>query len=139
MSAGSGTLARRSLLLLLVAAAIWPLIHHMLVLRYDVDPWELFGWSMYAVPAARVAVAIDLERGDEVEPLRPLGELFARVRVFARRRSALGALASSESLARELLADDAQLDAVVVTTRSLVLDPQTTLWRLHERSERYVR
>ncbi len=139
MSAGSGTLRRRAMLSILVAAAIWPLVHHMLVLRYDVDPWELFGWSMYAVPAARVAVAIDLERGDEVEPLRPLGDLFARVRAFARRRSALGTLASSESLARELLADDAQLDAVVVTTRSLELDPQTTVWRLHERSERYAR
>jgi hypothetical protein len=139
MSAGSGRLARRAMLALLVGAAIWPLIHHVLVLRYDVDPWELFGWSMYAVPAARVSVAIDLERGDEVEPLRPLGDLFARVRAFARRRSALGVLASSEGLARELLAADAQLDAVVVTTRWLVLDPQTTVWRLRERSERYVR
>ena len=39
---------------LLVAIALWPLVHRQLVTRLDVDPWKLYGFAMYCTPHAVV-------------------------------------------------------------------------------------
>ena len=28
----------------------WPPIHRALVWRFELNPWEFFGWAMYAAP-----------------------------------------------------------------------------------------
>jgi hypothetical protein len=106
---------------------VWPLVHIGLVARYRLDPWEFFAWSMYAVPAARVQVRVEVERGGEVFPLRAMGDMRRQVRNFARRRTALGSLAPTGSLAREIFAGDSTVDAVIIETREIVLDRESTL------------
>ena len=112
---------------------LWPLAHASLVARYRIDPWELFGWSMYALPPARVQVRVEVERGGETKALRPMRELRRQLRDFARRRTALGSLVSSEPLARAILAEDATIDALTIWTREIRLDPEST--RLVARDE----
>ena len=101
---------------------VWPLVHAGLVARYGVDPWELFGWSMYALPAKRVQVRVEVERDGEIGPLRAMGATRQRVKEFARRRTALGSLASPEPLARTLLDEEDGIDAVIVVIRQIELD-----------------
>ena len=69
---------------------VWPVAHAGLVARYGIDPWEFFGWSMYALPAPRIQVRVEVERGGETYPLRAMGDLRRRVRAFASRRTAFG-------------------------------------------------
>jgi hypothetical protein len=113
--------------------------HAGLVARYRLDPWEFFGWSMYALPAARVQIRVDVERGGETAPLRAMGDMRRRVQAFARRRTALGTLASTEVLAREILAGDSTIDVVIIMTREITLDPESTRLVAHDESHRHER
>lgn len=131
---------RRNLMAAIVAfVALWPLVHAALVARYQIDPWELFGWSMYATPAARVQVGVKVERAGNIEPFFAFGTQRERLRDFARRRTALGLLAPTEVLARELLEADATIDAVFVITRTLRFDPKTARIVATESSHRTAR
>jgi hypothetical protein len=118
---------------------LWPLVHATLVARFHIDPWELFGWSMYALPAARVQVAVEVERDGESTALFATLEQRRRIRDFARRRTALGELASSAPLAREILAEDASLEAVLVRMREIRLDLESARLVAHEEQERHTR
>jgi hypothetical protein len=106
---------------------VWPVAHAGLVARYRIDPWEFFGWSMYSLPAARVQVRVDVERRGETKPLRAMGVMRQRVHDFARRATALGSLAETESLARAIFADDSTIDVVNIVTREITLDRASTL------------
>lgn len=112
---------------------LWPAVHAILVARYEIDPWELFGWSMYARPAARVQILVEVARHEEVEagketayrPLRAMGQTRDNIKKFARRRTALGELASTATLAKTLQDEDPTLSELRITTRSIQLDPKT--------------
>lgn len=121
----SGAVRRKIMVGIVGFVLVWPLAHAWLVTRFHVDPWELFGWSMYAAPAARVQIRVDVERDGETTPLRAMGEARRRVRDYARRRNALGALAPTLPLARSILEQDPTIDALTITTREIVLDPET--------------
>ena len=34
----------------LILFTLWPVVHMVLVARYDLSPWKLAGWGMYAAP-----------------------------------------------------------------------------------------
>jgi len=130
----TGSLRRNLMASIVVFVLLWPIAHAVLVARFRIDPWEFFGWSMYALPAARVQVRVDVERGGEVQPLRAMGEARRRIQRFARRRTAMGRLAPTESLAREIMGEDPTIDAVVIVAREIVLDRDSS--RLVARNER---
>lgn len=131
----SGPLRRRMMATLVIAVALWPVAHAGLVAVYRTDAWELFGWSMYALPAARVQVRVEVERDGESRPLRAMGRQRERVLAFARRRTALGELAPTARLARQIFEEDATLEALTIFTREISLDPRTA--RLVARDERH--
>jgi hypothetical protein len=118
----NGSIRRKVMLAIVAFVLVWPVVHVGLVARYRLDPWEFFGWSMYALPAARVQVRVEVERAGEIRPLRAMGAMRRRVTAFARRSTALGAFAPTASLAREVFAADATIDAVIIVTREVVLD-----------------
>jgi hypothetical protein len=120
-----GSFRRRAIVAITAATILWPLAHLVLVARFGVDPWELFGWAMYSQPAPRVSVRVDVERGGEKGPLRAMGELRGQLRDWARRRSTLGRLASPDPLAGRIFASDPTIDAAVVVVRRLELDRKT--------------
>ena len=128
----SGSLRRRSMAAIVLFTLVWPVAHAGLVARYRVDAWELFGWSMYALPAARVQVRVEVERGGETEPLPIRGETRKKLRAFARRRTALGAFAPTATLASTLFEADPSIEALTVVTREIRLDPETTRLVAHD-------
>lgn len=135
----SGRLRRSLMVAIVVVVLVWPLAHIGLVARFRLDPWEFFAWSMYALPAARVQVGVEVERGGEMFPLRAMGDMRRRVQDFARRRTALGSFAPTESLAREIFAGDSTIDAVIIVTREITLDRESTLLVAHDVRHRHER
>lgn len=123
----SGSIRRKVMLAIVAFVLVWPVAHAGLVARYRIDPWEFFGWSMYALPAARVQVRVEVERDGEIEPLRAMGVMRRRVTAFARRKTALGEFAPTASLAREIFAEDSTIDTVIIVTREVVLDPMSAI------------
>lgn len=127
---------RRAMAVIVTAVVLWPLGHRALVVSYEVDPWELFGWAMYSQPAGRVQVRAEVVRAGETSPLRAMGPLAATLRDFARRRSALGRLASPAPLVDAVFASDRSIERVVLVLRRVRLDPGDA--RLHGDEARLV-
>lgn len=115
---------RRAVGAVLLAVAVWPGIHFAWASRAGFDPWELFGFAMYAVPLARVQVAVDGELPGHEAPVHLRAD-DPRLRAFARRRTLLGALAPVEPFARDLLRDEPRLRSVTVRLRRIRLDAET--------------
>jgi len=107
---------------ILVAVLVWPLVHLGLVAQARVDPWELFGWAMYSKPAARVQVAVEVERAGRLVPLRAMGEMRRRVAEYARARTALGLFARPDDLLRAIFESDPSIEAVELVLRDVSLD-----------------
>jgi len=135
----NGAARRRSMAGIVVCVALWPAVHAALVAHFGTDPWELFGWSMYTVPQRRIQIGVEVERDGAKDPLRAMGAARRRVQDFARRRTALGRLASTEPLARAILAEDPSIDAVVIVTREVSFDPDTTRIVARDETHRHER
>ena len=111
----------------LAAVLVWPLVHLALVARVGIDPWELFGWAMYSKPAARVQLAVDVERAGRLVPLRAIGKLRRRVADYARARTALGRFAQPDDLLRAIFESDPSIEAVELVLRDVSLDLDSAL------------
>jgi len=135
----SGSNRRNLMCAIVLFVLVWPVAHVGLVARYRVDPWELFAWSMYALPAARVQIRVEVERDGVTSPLRAMGELRKNVLGYARRTSLLGTLASPASLVHEILASDESIDVVTLVTREVILDPDSTMLVGIEARQRHLR
>ncbi len=120
-----GVTRRRWMGAIVAFVLVWPAVHMRLVATAGIDAWEVFGWAMYALPAARVQVRVDVERDGRWAPLRAMGPLRERERRLARRRTALGRLASPESFVRTVFASDDTIEAVRITFRRIELDRAT--------------
>ncbi len=115
--APSATRAKtRVLMVLLGLLAVWPLVHHALVLRWDLSPWHYCGFAMYCLPRPRLR--IDFEGGG-----RPLDATIKKrihpwVAAYADKRQAMGELAEPDTVARAILATAPELASfeIVVTT-----------------------
>ncbi len=114
----------------LVWAGLWPLAHRALVARYDVNPWKLSGWAMYATPKPPVVVAAFSLSEDG---LAILDERRMRPRVrhaldqFRVRRHALGKLAEPNQAGAAILNNHPELTAIVIMVQTYSLDPETAL------------
>lgn len=116
---------RRLAAALVLFLALWPAVHHGLARSYGINPWRFLGWSMYAVPNARVNLALrGYVEGRELqisvgEEARAAGDRYARWRVN------LGDFASARPLAEAALAEHPALDAVDVIVYTRVLDRES--------------
>jgi hypothetical protein len=127
---------RRSVIAFLVLFAVWPAVHRALVAGFDVNPWKLGGWAMYARPHFPPELRVYVVRGGSE---RRLGRLTAWEQLLAdelvERRFTLGELASADDLAHALL-ERTRGDGVAIELRTRFLDPATS--RIAERVERRV-
>lgn len=124
---------RRLLASFLLVFGFWPLLQHVLVRRYDVDPWRLFGWAMYCVPGSMKTVrVVEVSRDGGFRVLAPDAYDAADQRAIDRfriRRQALGRLASGDALARHMLERHPDWQGVALPVLTLSLDPETALTR----------
>ncbi len=113
----STLLKQRIIVASLAVLVLWPGVHHVLARHVDFDPWELFGWSMYAVPLPRVQVGLEERVGGRDRYLTPRGEELERLKHYGRLRTTLGEWAPTEAYARYLLEVSPERDAVTITLR----------------------
>ena len=103
--------------LLLTAFALWPLLHHLVVKRYFVSPWRLFGWAMYCVPVyqprVRFFTARDGQRLEIAYPRASPDDVRAYDRFLAH-RAQLGMLVEPDDLGRIFFRHYPELDQVTV-------------------------
>ena len=133
------TLARKQKLVVVMLAvlAVWPLLHHSLVRRYELNPWRFFGWSMYTRPVNKIAVRVRPSSGDyaALDGATVAGELAAYIRA----RASWGKLARPDALARATLERNPRLPGVVVEVENLLLRPESGRFELSPDIYRYER
>ncbi len=121
---------RRAARALLIFAAVWPCVTLWLQERFDVDPWKLMSFGMYAAPARRAAdveLVVSVERGGAwVRVAEPPAEGAE----FRKWRRTLGRLTSHGALQRAVLAQSNATRARI-EVRELRLDVETgrVVWR----------
>lgn len=115
-------MTRRQLARILVAfVACWPLVTLGLQVAWDVDPWKLMSFGMYATPGRRPE---ELKVKVEVQKDGLWHEVAAEVRPLQKWRVTLGTLAPIEPLARAVCKRE-KADKARVTLRWFRLDPNT--------------
>jgi hypothetical protein len=127
---------RRVVFTLLALLTVWPLCHRILVARYEISPWRLFGWAMYCTPILAVEVGVVPENdGQPIEVDIPQ-ELRRELSLFTKRRQALGRLARIEPLAEALLGG-LKTDSLVLTIQHNWMDPRSARIRGRREYHRY--
>ena len=122
----------------LLVLGLWPAVQIGLVARYDVSPWQLAAWGMYASPQRLPGLKLRGFSGDVmVAPFdRPYPQwLRAELMHFQRYRRALGQLYSPARVGASILERRRDLDAVRLDVTELHLNPQSAM--LEERETRY--
>lgn len=107
----------RITLVLLLALGLWPMAQHLLVRRFDVNPWKLFGWAMYARPRLSSEVRALDDRG------RPLPSS-PEVERFRQKWALLGRLASPALAGRAVFAAHPELQEVTLSALLLEVSPK---------------
>jgi len=111
----------------LAGLTVWPLVHIVLVARFDLSPWKLAGWGMYSAPRTGAGFQV-LGRRSTTEEFRPIQvpeAAMTTARDFHNRRRWLGELALPAPLASEILAADPSLVEVAIMIERPVLSTTT--------------
>ena len=120
---------KRAVAAMLLAFALWPSLHYVLVQRYRMNPWKFFGWAMYTTHVFRPSVEVyALDGGQRVAlpiPGRELREAEAeRARLRDRSRE-WGLLARPDRLARLVGDALAPSEGVEVVIERYGIDPRS--------------
>jgi hypothetical protein len=109
---------RRAVVSLLIAVAVWPIVHHALARTVGIHPWKFFGWAMYATPPRVSAEVTAFTTSREPIALRNLSADTVAVVDRIRTRAAIyGRFVSTKPLAAALFAELPTLDGVTVVVR----------------------
>ena len=130
---------RNAVAALLAWVALWPLAQRALVARFEIDPWKLGGFAMYATPTLPLLVAVFAPEAGRLALLDETtlpAEARARLDRFRVERVALGRLREPRDAARAILAARPDLHGVVLVVQRTTLDPRTA--RTRSTSERFV-
>ena len=112
----------------LVALFLWPAAQHVLVVRYHLNPWWLFGMAMYCDIHRVQDFSVGQLVGNRVEriPMEALPEeLHQAVDRYRRQAVALGALADFRSLSDAILERLPDADGVVYSSTRVGIDRRT--------------
>jgi hypothetical protein len=130
---------RRLAIGILVWVAAWPLGHRALVAAYDVNPWKLGGFAMYATAIPPIQVVAFEKAGDRLEPLdeHQLAPDAQRALLrFRIGRHALGRLRRPDDLGEALLRARPDLAWVLVAVQRMSLDAESA--RMTSTRQQYV-
>ena len=131
----------RALAGLLLFVALWPILHRVLVARYELNPWRLGGFAMYSTYVKTIVALAEPTEGG----LRPLAEAsldpesLAVLERFRQDRSVLGRLRPPHDVARAVFRERPELRRLVVVVQRLALDPESARMVSGRRSIHYDR
>ena len=138
------TVARKTGLVVvgLGVLTLWPLVHMVLCARYDVSPWKLAGWGMYATPRPRT-IGMEVHGrapGDAIftQLSGPSPALLAAGATFLERWRWLGRLARLDDFAAAVFAEHPAWTELRIEVYRSHLDAGTGMVGLR-RDDRYYR
>lgn len=118
---------------LLMALAVWPLVHHVLVERYEIDKWSFLGFSMYV--SKRPIYVYDHENLPQSlhldwrqVPKEQYPAINTIVTQFVRERKTYGQWYDSGRFARQLFEAVEQIDEFAFDFDVLNMDPKTAVF-----------
>jgi hypothetical protein len=118
----------------LLAVALWPVVQMVLVRRYDVSPWKLAGWGMYATPRfGMVGMEVygrSSSSGDWQQLVAPSPGVRDAATAFLEQHRWLRRLASSRELAGLVRAERPEWRQIRIAVSYPVLDPASGMVRL---------
>jgi len=123
---------QRLLVLALACFALWPAVHHVATVSFDMNPWKLFGWSMYCVPRRWVDVAIVMRDTSGEHPLeyhQGQADLAAVVDDYANRRWVYGWPYTPDRVAKRLFAKYPDASQFTIHVHQLSFDRATSRYR----------
>ena len=116
---------------LLALVGTWPFVHRVLTSRYDLNPWEFFGWAMYATPRPTVVVSVLAPRGGKWQEI-PQGVFpppLAEIKVgYEIRRRQIGKFQTPDPLAAAVFVQWPSLERVAIRSRRFVLDRRSGIF-----------
>jgi len=112
----------------MAALTVWPLVQIGLCFRYDLSPWKLAGWGMYAQP--RLGASIDVlareSAGGTAEPLPPVAyHVVAEADRFLQDWRWLRRLVRPDVFARAVFAAFPRYQVLEIVVHQQVLDHDT--------------
>lgn len=139
----STRIKKRVVFFTVVFLAIWPIIHHGIVTRYDMDPWLYFGMSMYArarptiyigaMDAAYPGQPFQSVNPDAVQASLPLQR---NLEMLANGRTNHGTLYNPEPVVKEIFKEfPRDIDRLAFTVRSLSLNDEGMMVARDARTE----
>jgi len=122
---------------------VWPIIHHGIVTRYDMDPWLYFGMSMYARARPTIYIgAIDAAYpGQPFQPVNPEAVLASlpmqrHLKMLTNDRTNYGILYNPEPVVKEIFKEfPGDIDRLAFTVRSLSLNDEGMMVAKDTRTE----
>ncbi len=122
---------------------VWPMLHHVMVTAYDMDPWLYFGMSMYARPrpilgviALQAAYPGESFRSVNLNALPTDSPLWRNIRMLTDGRAWYGTLFNPEPVVEEMVdAFPRDIDRLAFTMRSLSLDAEGMMVARDARTE----
>ncbi len=134
---------KRVAFVVIMFLAVWPIIHHGIVTKYDIDPWLYFGLSMYARPrpilgfiALEAAYPGESFRSVNPDALQADSPLRRNIRMLTDGRAWYGTLFNSEHVVKEMFdAFPSDIDRVSFTMRVLNLNAEGMLVAQDTRTE----
>jgi len=134
---------QRVVAVVLTVLTAWPLVHMGLVWRYDLSPWKLGAWGMYAAPRpnqlgmevfGRVAGT-----GETQQVTAPSPPIRVAANVFLERYRWLRDLAPPRGFARAVLDEHPEFDRVTIELYRPYLEPGSGMIVMKKREYAYER
>ena len=111
----------------LILFTLWPIVHHGLVLKFEINPWKLAGWSMYCMRPAPIEVDV-MTAADALPEGWEMGlppEVQAAVDQFAYDRRMWGLLEEPDAVAAAVFEAAPELGEVRIRVKDRRLDRKT--------------
>ena len=125
----------------LVLFTVWPVVHIFLSQKYDISPWKMAGWGMYAAPRLGFSgfdVHLQGWGSSEMRHLRGLPQdLHPEAMRFLERFRWLRRMVAPERLAEAILARYPNAERVRIVVYQPVVDRRTALIRMTEVAYEY--
>ena len=119
---------RRTVIGMLLAFTVWPVVQIALVERYDANPWKLAGWGMYSAPQLQPYLRVFGLTPDDVgvyELSTAPASVAPLLDGYLARRRVLGNLVRPDEVADALLDAYSAIDGVRLVVVQPRLDRRT--------------
>ncbi len=116
---------KRIVLNALVLFALWPAVHHGLVRTRGLNPWKLFGWSMYCLPPKRRIGSIKVSTGGRPERRTLPPEIHKAYLAYRQNRAVLGRRVKPDRVAAMIFEEFPKIDRVDFEIEEISLNTAT--------------